>query len=454
MGLRDSRDSALQLADVADDLAQGAAQDQRPDGPTSDRPGRGQQLMDAATAVLAGGAQSIKRLGSLGRDLAEIIEADLLRVKRSRDAADLLHAELAARDLAARLRQPDPSFGARSGSPGRAGGESGGAQGTPGDEQGPSEDVDQAFQEAARDVEQLAQDHAGEIGKTEQALAGATSDDEREQLRQEAKRHADAIREAASTLPGVGNGSDSWTSKGAAARELAEQMARSLERAQAQDAVQSGRGALGALDQAKKMLRRGSWMQQRSPWLDDPGGDGQQRVEGARRKIDAEEKWVEQALEQMRKRSSERARKQLDQAGDEEGKLADRARDLAQQGRDRGSLPQKAVDAVDDAERAARQAAEALRQGDAEKGLERQHEAQRSLEAASEQLREEDESSGSTPGEREGDQWKSPQGRVNVPGRGAGGPKEFRMRVVRGLGQPTSGALRDAVRRYAEGLLR
>ena len=195
-------------------------------------------------------------------------------------------------------------------------------------------------------------------------------------------------------------------------------------------------------------------MQQRSSWLDDPGGDGQRRVEGARRKIDAEEKWVEQALEQMRKRSSERARKQLEQGGDEEGKLADRARDLAQQGRDRGSLPQKTVDAVDDAERAARQAAEALRQGDAEKGLERQHEAQRSLEAASEQLREEDESSGSTPGEREGDQWKSPRGRVNVPGSGAGGPKEFRLRVVRGLGQPTSGALRDAVRRYAEGLLR
>ena len=32
--------------------------------------------------------------------------------------------------------------------------------------------------------------------------------------------------------------------------------------------------------------------------------------------------------------------------------------------------------------------------------------------------------------------------------------EDFRRRVVEGLGQPTSGGLRDAVRRYAEGLLR
>jgi hypothetical protein len=34
------------------------------------------------------------------------------------------------------------------------------------------------------------------------------------------------------------------------------------------------------------------------------------------------------------------------------------------------------------------------------------------------------------------------------------GPEEFRRRVVKGLGQPSSGRLKDAVRRYAEGLLR
>ncbi|HXN32061.1 MAG TPA: DUF4175 domain-containing protein, partial [Polyangiaceae bacterium] len=449
LGLRDSRDSALQLADVADDLAMGAAQEQHPDRGSADRPGRGQPLMDAATTVLTGGAQAMKRLGALGRDLGEIVDADLLRVKRSREAADLAHAELAARDLAARLREPDPSFGARGGDVGRAGGESGGARATPGDEEAPPEDVDRAFQEAAKDVEQLAQDHAGEVAKMDQALAGATSDDETEQLRQDSRRHAEAIREAASGLPSVGNGSDSWTSKGAAARELAEQMARSLEQARAGDALQSGRSALGALDEAKKMLQRGGWIQ-------DPSGDGQRRVESARRTLDAEEKWVEHRLEQIRKQASQRARKQLEQGGDEEEKLADRARDLAQQGREHGSLPQKAVDSIGDAERAARQAAEALREGDGEKGVDRQHEAQRSLEAANEQLREEDEGSESPSAESPEDHQShsnASRGWGNVPKPGKG-PDEFRRRVVRGLGQPTSGALRDAVRRYAEGLLR
>ena len=34
------------------------------------------------------------------------------------------------------------------------------------------------------------------------------------------------------------------------------------------------------------------------------------------------------------------------------------------------------------------------------------------------------------------------------------GPEDFRRRVINGLGQPSSGRHKDAVRRYAEGLLR
>jgi hypothetical protein len=34
------------------------------------------------------------------------------------------------------------------------------------------------------------------------------------------------------------------------------------------------------------------------------------------------------------------------------------------------------------------------------------------------------------------------------------GPAAFRSRVMHGLGQPTSPLLKDAVKRYAEGLLR
>lgn len=449
LGVRDSRDSARQLADVADDLALGASQlSQSAGGADADSRARSVRRMDAATIVLDGGSRQMKHLGSLGQDLGEIVEADLLRVKRAREGDDETHAELAARDLAARLREPDPSFGAR-GRVGRAGGESGGGRGTPGEDGDNSGDeVDRAQQEAEQDLEQLAQDHAGEIAKTEKALEDATSSDELKELRDEAKKHAEAVREAVRQMPTVGLGSDSWTSKGAASRDLAEQMARSLEAGRPDEAVQSGRSSLGTLDEAKKMLQRGSW-------LEDPTGEEGKRVDEARRKLDAEEKWAEDALRQMRQRAAERAAAQLQKGGEEEGKLADRARDLGERSRDRGSLPQKALESVEDAERAAREAAQALQQGQADKGLERQREAQRDLEAARQQLQGDDEGQQPSAEGQQDDERSTAPGKVDLPKPGEHkGPEDFRRRVVRGLGQPSSGALKDAVRRYAEGLLR
>jgi len=443
LGVRDSRDAAKDLADVAEDLASGAAQMQNE---AADTRSRGGLRMDAATEVLAGGGRMMLRLGALGRDIGEIVDGDLSRVKRARDAEDLPHAELAARDLAARLKTPDPSFGSRSVR--RGGGESGGARGTPdaeGDEEGsPGDDVEQAFNAAAQDLERLARDHAGEIGKVEQALAGATDHEELDRMRDEARQHAEAVRQAARELPPVGAGSDSWTSKGAAARELAEQMAHALEDGRAEEAVESGRGAAGALEEGKKMLEKGRW-------VDDPSGETLKGLEGTRRKLLAEQKWAEGQLENLRRRAAERARDQLQEGGEEEGKLADRARELADRGRDQGSLPQDAIEAIDDAERAARKAAEALRRGDADKGLDHQREAQRDLEEASEGLRG-DES------QRERDSSSS-RGAANeeiaIPkATEHKGPEDFRRRVVRGLGQAGSGGLKDAVRRYAEGLLR
>jgi len=442
LGFHDARESAKQLADVADDLALGASRMQGDDG---DARLRGAARMDAAALVLAGGGRVLGRLGPLGRDLGEIVDADLSRVRRARDGADMAHSELAARDLAARLREPDPSFGAR-GRTGRGGGESGGGHGTPGEDGEDSGDaVDQAQQAAAQDLERLTEDHAGEIGKMEQALAGASSDQEQQQMREEGKRHAEAVREAVRQLPPIGMGSDSWTSKGAAAKELAEQMARSLEQGRPDEATQSGRSSLGSLDEAKKMLQKGSW-------LEDPDGEEQKKVDDARRKLEAEEKWAEQQLAQSRRSAAERARKQLQEGGEEEGKLAERARDLGQRSRDRGSLPDQAAEAVEDAEHAARQAAEALKQGDADRGLERQREAQRDLEKARQQLEGDDQDTGSE-STKEGDDRQPGHQPVKIPGDHKG-PDEFRRRVVRGLGQPASGALKDAVHRYAEGLLR
>jgi hypothetical protein len=296
-------------------------------------------------------------------------------------------------------------------------------------------------------LERLSQEHAGAISKIEQALAGATSEEELKEMREESKRHAEAIRQAARQLPTVGMGSDSWTSKGAAARELAEQMAKSLEQGRPDDAVQSGRSAVGSLEEAKRMLQRGGW-------TDDPSGDAQKRVDDARRRLDAESKWAEERLRQMRHQAADRARKQIEQGGEEEGSLADRARSLAQKGRDRGALPEQAIDSIDDAERAARAAAEALKQGAADRGLERQREAQRDLEAAREQLQgDDDEPGASQAGSSEGSRLGTSDVVIPKPGMHKG-PEEFRRRVVRGLARPAGGGLKDAVQRYAEGLLR
>lgn len=439
LGSADTRRAAKELAYVADDLATGAQQQQ---AASDDARARAAARMDAAGVVLQGGGAQMKRLGALGRDLGEIVDADLSRVARARGGADWLHAELAARDLAARLREPDPSFGARSARPGHARGESGGGK----EQRDESDDVAQA-EGAAQDLERLAQDHAGEISKTEQALQDATDDDDIQRMKEEAKKHAEAIREAARELPSVGAGSDSWTSKGAAARELAEQMAQSLEQGRPKDAVESGRGSVGSLDEARRTL-------QKSGWFEDRAGEDRKKVDDARGKLEAETKWAEQQLRALQQRAQQRARGKLAQGGRDEDKLAERARELGQRADDEGSLPQPAVEAIQDAERAMRSAARSLEQGDADRGMEKQLEAQRHLEQAQQKLEGEDNEerqNRSAQGDKEGG---GSLGSVPIPPKGGKGPEEFRRRVVRGLGQPSSGALRDAVRRYAEGLLR
>jgi hypothetical protein len=400
--------------------------------------------MNAAVLVLDGGGRAMKKLGSLGRDLGEIVEMDLSRVARARKDEDAPHTVLAAQDLAARLRQPDPSFGAHGGRPSHAGGESGGGRGAPGaDSEGEASDVEQAFNEAAQELEKLAGEHAGHVGKVEQALAAGSTKEDLEALSEEAKKHAQKVRESARPLPTVGGGSDSWTSKGAAAREHAEQMARALEQGNAADAVQSGRNATAALEEAKRAAQRERWGR-----FGDPAAD--KTVEEARRGLEAELKWAEEKLDELRKKAAQRAGPELREHGDTEGKLAEKARDIAKKGRDQEGFPPTALEALQGAEQAAREAASALKQGDAEKGLQRQREAQQKLEQAKEAL-------GDGDGERgdgEGDRGPS-QDHAEIPKADAHkGPEEFRRRVIKGLGQPSGGRLKEAVKRYAEGLLR
>jgi hypothetical protein len=442
LGQRDTRTSALALADVADDLANSLGS--APGGP-ADAAAKMAVREEADTRVLAAGGAALRRLGFEGRDIGEIVDADLARIARARKAGDTAHAEFATRDLAARLRQPDPSFGSRGGRS-RGGDEAGETKGAEGDEPAEPDDVDEAFKEAAQELERLAQDHAGEMAKIEQALAGALDDEEMKKLREDAKRHADAVREAAQSLPRVGMGSDSWTAKGAGARELAEQMAQSLQEGHSGDAAQSGRSAIGSIDEAKRVLQHGGW-------FEDPDGERLRRLEETRRKLEAETRWAEDQAGEVRRRASARAREPLQKGGEEEGQLAQRAGEIGRKAREHGALPEQALEGLEEAERAAERAAQAFKEGGGDKGLEHQREAQRRLEAVQQQLHgDEDEGSAGGP---EGDGGQPSRDPVAIPGaREHKGPEEFRRRVMRGLGERSNGALRDAVQRYAEGLLR
>ncbi len=435
---KDARIVSRDLAEAADDLAGGAVKAR---SPAEEREANGR--MDAAAIVLRGGAPHLRKLGSLGEDLGEIATYGVLRIDRARKEQDLLHTELAARDLALRLRTPDPSFGSRGGSKQGQGGDAQGAGEGEGQGKGDGHgnDVDQAFEEAAHDLEQLAADHSEAMGKVDQALSHGATEEDKKALAEEAKKHAEAIRDAVKGMPSVGSGSDSWTSKGSAGKELAEQMARSLEDGAPQDAVTSGRSAQSAFDEARKLAQRGFG---RSESIDE-------RLSEAQKKLAPELKWAEEKLAQMKKKAQDRARGELAKEGDSESKLADRARDVGKKGQ--GAIPDEALDALSEAEHAAREAAAALKQGDAERGQAAQRVAQQKLEAAKRAIG--TSTSDDSDGRGQEGNGTSADGTTPIPKAEAHkGPEEFRKRVLRGLAQPGAGRQKEAVQRYAEGLLR
>jgi hypothetical protein len=106
---------------------------------------------------------------------------------------------------------------------------------------------------------------------------------------------------------------------------------------------------------------------------------------------------------------------------------------------------------MEDADRAAREAANALQQGDAEKGSQKQREAQQKLDAAKQAMGQQPEEAGELDSSDEG----SAGGTADIPKADAHkGPEEFRKRVLQGLGGSSDPLLREAVKRYAEGLLK
>lgn len=436
-GIRDARSVSKRLGDVAEEAADGARQALTSE---SDRAGRAR--LDAALVALEAGAGKLRELGPLGKDLGSVAQGDLGRIRRAVEAGSLLEAERAARHLAARLRRPNPSFGSAA----RGGVESGGG-GMP--QQEPSQ-ADQRFNQLADELENLAQEHAREIAQVERALAEAERNVDLSKLEDEAKQRAEEIRRALAALPATAGTPGSPRAAGAMAREHASSMAQSISRMSLGDAVESGKNAMAALKDAENRNKRTD-----RPWEKvDP-----QVLEDVRKRLEPHLKWAEEALDKLEKAAEAEARKALRESGNREQELARRAGNLSSRGKGgETALPDDAVDALEKAESAMREAVREFQRGNGKAGLERQREAQRLLEQSNTGQTTQ---SGEEPqaGQSSGNRGDPGGRRINTDGEVPKAEKRnraegFRKRVLDGLGREKGGRLSPAVKRYAESLLR
>jgi hypothetical protein len=322
---------------------------------------------------------------------------------------------------------------------------SGEGQGT-----GDSSDADDAAEAGAKALEDLISEHSDAQDDVERALEKAFAQDELDALKNEAKKHAEAIRNAARELPRRPGDPGSAESAGKRARDLAESMADALEQGRPSDAVQTGKEALKALEEAKRAGQGAAEWDLREQ-------SAGRSAENALGRIGEELAWAEEALEKLRRSAANRAKGDLEQSAKREGKLGEKARKLAEQGESGdGSLPDETLELLERAERAMQEAAKALEQGDGITGAEQQQNAQRLLEMARSERDDDDESSSSSsrPRNRSGD-GKEMDKKAKVPGKDEHkGPDAFRKRVLEGLSGSSDPLLKDAIKRYTEGLLR
>lgn len=437
LSTRDAQRVAKLLADVAEEAMVGAAHARSVEGGQM-----GIERLDRALFALRAGAEQLTQLGALGNDLGSVALADLGRVQRARDGRDFFHAELAARHLADRLRRPTPSFGSSGPGAVEAGGGGGTSEPSHGGE--PSE-AERAFDQLARQIAELAREHARGVENVDQALSDARASSVDEALRDEAERRAQTLRDAVEGLPEPGRSPGSAEASGALGREHARAMAYNLESLRLSEAVESGRRAVAALQEAINK---------------NDGSDPRlgPQSDAARLAVEEQLAWVESQLEAARGAARERARSALSAPAQLEEELAGTAEGLARRGEnEKTPLPSEVTERLRQADQLMRQAARELSNGEGEAGLELQRQAQRLLDFA-DRGKTSDEPADGEQGEH-GENSENDSGRM--PGFGGEVPEasdqnkaeEFRRRVLESLGDG-SGRFAPAIKRYAEGLLR
>lgn len=431
---KDSKDVARQLGDVAEEAAFGARLGQEPE-----KGQEGVERLDIAIEVLDNGANELLRLDVLGADLGSVALADLARVRRSRERKDFFHAELAALHMAERLRRPNPSFGSKGGGGGGVEAGSGGSGGKQSEAQGEPSDVDSEFERMARDLESLAQDHADLVDRTSDAMRSAASDTEPAGDKGEAERRAEELRRSVVGLPQPGEAPGTGRASAALMREHAGAMAHELERLNFEGALDSGRRARAAAEEAL----RSSDLPQHT----------REQVEQALAELEEQLEWARARAERQRQAVQEAARQALSEYAGLERELAERASRLAQEAGGKAALPQDVRERLDEASSLMQRAARHLRDGEGERALERQTEAQRLLEQSETGDMQESGSDGQQHAGDDGGRKMRTGGDVPDPSE-QNGAEDFRRRVLEGLAEQAGGRLSPAVKRYAEGLLR
>ncbi|HQK18042.1 MAG TPA: DUF4175 domain-containing protein, partial [Polyangiaceae bacterium] len=453
LSTRDSIAIARKLADVADEAAEGARQIRQSESQ------RGRVRLDASLEVLRGGSGSMLRLGGLGGDLGEIVAMGVRNIQRCMHRDDTQCAESAALHLAARLRSPHPSF---SGGGGRSGTESGGMPGL--DDASAGDGDMESFDSEGDEIEKLAKDHASRMEEVQQAIAEAMQSIDMQGLHDLAREHARIVRDSVRGLPTSSSDMSSLEGAAMVLREQAERMAAALERTALSEADQAASNALKAAEQAVLLGQR------ERDLFGQPSSLSREVVR-ARETLEREQRWVREQLDAMRKSASEQGKQRLKTESERQRELADRAKDVLKRARSgQEPIPLSTVELIERAESHMREAARALDRADGDQAMTLQRMAQRWLEMASESMQDTANSNTPSPqtnpshaesleGQRdahgEGDGKNIAKGPVDIPKAEAfTGPESFRRRVMDGLSHPADPSLREAVRRYSEGLLR
>jgi hypothetical protein len=437
---RDAEGVAKRLGDVAEEAANAFA-----DARVTERARASNERSAAALSVLDAGQRNLASLGALGADLGSVTRGELARIRRALDARSLYHAELAARHLAARLRRPQPSFSS-AGSGG--GGVEGGSQQGQADPDAPPSEADRRFDELVGELSKLTREHAALLEQVERDLSEAAEAVGNEDLKKQAAEKATALREALEGLPRAGAPEGSGRASAALAREHGAAMAERLERLELGGALESGRTARGLSDDAKHKTENPRSIAD----LTDQGALGR-----ARSSLADAIAWAEQAEQRLRRDADAQVRPRLGEASERERSIERRIGEVAGRGeRGEARLPEPVLDRLRRAREAMRSAASELAEGRGEQGLLGQREAQRLLEEGS-SGRTTDESTGpESPGQSGGDgkDGRSVGGRESVPKADDKlRARDFRRRVLEGLGKERGSRLDPAIRRYAEGLL-